>query len=313
MLITKIMGIIRFLKRFILKHIWFGQLEYLYWMISTKHLRRGFVKPFVLDDLTTIGKIIKDKLSVARFGDGELEMIFGIESPGFQEKNQPLVDNLNVVLKSKNERILVCIPLPLSNLKNQNLESRYFWLAFINQYRTQLNEELDPIIIFGNAGITRFYMGQSNLGHSQKIAQTIKKIWEGQDLLIIEGEFTRLGIGTDLFKNSKSISRIICPPKNAFSQKDKIFTFAKKYGENKLILIALGPTATILAYELALENYWAIDIGHIDIEYNWMLNKCTFKSPIRGRHVNEFGSAQDMDLSDSENKEYESEIICKTF
>ena len=45
----------------------------------------------------------------------------------------------------------------------------------------------------------------------------------------------------------------------------------KFYGRDKLILIALGPTATVLAYDLAKEGYWAIDIGHLDLEYEWFL------------------------------------------
>lgn len=305
------MVIFRFFKGCILRHLWFGQLEFFYWKLSTMRLREDFIKPLILNDLSTIQKIIKEKLSVARFGDGELKMVFGIESPGFQEKNDILVDRLNQVLRSKNEKLLVCIPLPLSNLKNQNLESKYFWISFINQYQNELNRVLDGTIKFGNAGITRFYMGQNNPRHSKKIVRSLKRIWEGEDLLIIEGKYSRLGIGTDLFKNAKSISRIICPPKNAFVQIDLIFGAAKRYGKEKLILIALGPTATVLAYQLALEHYWAIDIGHVDIEYNWMRDKSTFKSPIKGRHVNEFGSVQDLALNAAENDEYEGEIIAK--
>jgi hypothetical protein len=40
--------------------------------------------------------------------------------------------------------------------------------------------------------------------------------------------------------------------------------------KNILILISLGPTATVLAYDLAKLGYWAIDIGHIDNEYEWL-------------------------------------------
>ena len=39
------------------------------------------------------------------------------------------------------------------------------------------------------------------------------------------------------------------------------------------MLIALGPTATILAYDLAEKGVQALDVGHIDIEYEWFLRK----------------------------------------
>ena len=107
-------------------------------------------------------------------------------------------------------------------------------------------------------------------------------------MVIIEGEKSRLGVGNDLFDNMKSIERIICPTMNAFNKyKEIINTIKKKVKKNKLILIALGPTATILAYDLYKLGYRAIDIGHIDIEYEWFLRKAKTKIPIKNKYVNE--------------------------
>ena len=36
-----------------------------------------------------------------------------------------------------------------------------------------------------------------------KLFNLLKKIWEGQEIVFIEGEKTRLGIGNDLFENAK--------------------------------------------------------------------------------------------------------------
>ena len=46
---------------------------------------------------------------------------------------------------------------------------------------------------------------------------------------------------------------------------------------DSIILIALGPTATVLAYDLSKRGYQAIDVGHIDIEYEWFLNNASKK------------------------------------
>ncbi|MBW7986337.1 DUF1792 domain-containing protein [Lactobacillus helveticus] len=35
-------------------------------------------------------------------------------------------------------------------------------------------------------------------------------------MLIIEGKYSRSGEGNNLFSNANSVSRIICPSKNAF-------------------------------------------------------------------------------------------------
>ena len=60
---------------------------------------------------------------------------------------------------------------------------------------------------------------------------------------------------------------------NAFNVYEKIIASVKHFDNNVLILIALGPTATLLAYDLHKLNYQVVDIGHIDIEYELYLRK----------------------------------------
>ena len=52
-------------------------------------------------------------------------------------------------------------------------------------------------------------------------------------------------------------------------------------------MIALGPAATVLSYDLAKAGYHALDIGHLDIEYEWFLRKATKKINIEDKWVNE--------------------------
>jgi len=63
--------------------------------------------------------------------------------------------------------------------------------------------------------------------------------------LIVEGEQSRIGIRNDLLNQTKSIKRIICPTKNAFRVYNKILNSVLKISKDHLILIALGPTATV--------------------------------------------------------------------
>ena len=53
----------------------------------------------------------------------------------------------------------------------------------------------------------------------------MKKIWDHKEIVIIEGEQSRLGIGNDLFKNAISIQRVLCPILNAFKS---IFKYQEK-------------------------------------------------------------------------------------
>ena len=69
----------------------------------------------------------------------------------------------------------------------------------------------------------------------------IQQIWADKDILLIEGEKSRLGVGNDLFDNVKSIRRILAPNTNAFDHYDAIMKIVQKYSPNEyLILLALG-------------------------------------------------------------------------
>ena len=138
----------------------------------------------------------------------------------------------------------------------------------------------------------------------------MKKIWDKKDVVIIEGEQSRLGIGNDLFDNMKSIQRIICPSENAFEIYDKIYNEALKIDKDKLVLLALGPTATVLAYDLFKAGYQAIDIGHVDIEYEWFLRKATKKIKIESKYVTEVKEGRE-NIQEVKDEKYKNEIVAR--
>ena len=142
--------------------------------------------------------------------------------------------------------------------------------------------------IYFDTNFTRFYIDYKSDKNARKLIPLIKKIWEKRDVCIIEGEYTRLGVGNDLLDNANSIYRIIAPSINAFNKYDEILNAVRKYAsKSDLVLIALGMTATCLAYDLAKEGYQAIDIGHVDIEYEWFRMKAKSRVPIANKYVAE--------------------------
>ncbi len=72
----------------------------------------------------------------------------------------------------------------------------------------------------------------------------------------------------NIFDNVKSIIYQTAPNVDAFKEYDNILMEASKVDKNKLVIIVLGPTATILAYDLALKGYQALDMGHIAKAYD---------------------------------------------
>ena len=88
---------------------------------------------------------------------------------------------------------------------------------------------------------------------------------------------------------------------------DKILECCKDQAKDKLFLLALGPTATVLAYDLCKIGYQAVDIGHIDLEYEWFLKGQGCRTEIVGKYNNELaGGDKPVEIQD---KQYQSQII----
>ena len=107
-------------------------------------------------------------------------------------------------------------------------------------------------------------------------------------MLLIEGKTAKIGVGNDLFHGAKRIERMECPTKNAWDvYEDILKTVEEKASRDTLICISLGPTATVLAYDLALVGYQALDIGQLDNEYEWYIRGAEERIPIPGKMVAE--------------------------
>ena len=158
--------------------------------------------------------------------------------------------------------------------------------------------------------ISRFYLPYTDKSDCELIVKKLKQLFKDRDVLIVEGENTRFGLGNELLSLAKKVSRILCPPKNAYKIYNKILERIEQENKNQLVLLALGPTATILAYDLAKEGYQAVDIGHMDIEYEWYLRKADRKIDIENKAVNEVSGVVNKEIKDKELKAmYESQII----
>jgi len=284
-------------------------LKYYYLYVSTLYQRSHFHKVKVKSLEQTIHDILVHKKSISRYGDGELRMMLDKGNDRFQTRSPELCKRLKEVLSSDLDSLIIGLPGPLCSVKGEILDSKYFWLRFINLYGNLIAEYLKAEKVYGNAGISRFYLGQKDKRLSVQILEKIKKIWDKKDMLIIEGEFSRMGVGNDLFDNTASLSRLLCPAEDAFAKYDEILAAAKKYGKDKLILIALGPTATVLSYDLAKSGYWAIDIGHVDVEYMWMLSNAQTKIPVKGRYVVEVKGESDFEIPEAFRDHYYNSIV----
>ncbi|WP_242919046.1 SP_1767 family glycosyltransferase [Pontibacter liquoris] len=250
------------------------------------YLRYKNLTPNVLSVESTVKKIIVSKSSVARFGDGEIRLMRG-EDIEFQNASKELSLRLQEVLRSNEKGIIICIPDVFSNLNQYKDKAKYIWIKHLAKYYGYWAKSLNSDTIYYNAFITRPYIIYKSITLANERFNSIKSVWHEKNIIIIEGSKSRLGLGNDLFDNTKSIKRILCPTVNAFSKYNDILEEAKKIRKDNVILIALGPTATVLAYDLHQEGYQAIDIGHIDIEYEWYKMKANWTINVPDKHTNE--------------------------
>ena len=243
----------------------------------------------------TLREIIVNNKSISRFGDGEYRIIYG-ENTAFQKYDKNLSQRLLEVLKSNEKNLLIGINIPYrkKDLDERSESSKSFWYGYFASNKLKIARFINKKRIYYSSMISRFYSVYKDKTKCFEYIKTLKKIWDKRDILIIEGEKTRVGIGNDLLNNSNSIKRIICPTYHAFSVYEKIISAVKNFDKNILILIALGQTATVLAFDLYKLNYQVIDIGHFDIEYELYLRKAKTIMKIPYKFVLEAGGTKNI-------------------
>ncbi|MGL4561595.1 MAG: GT-D fold domain-containing glycosyltransferase, partial [Brevinema sp.] len=110
----------------------------------------------------------------------------------------------------------------------------------------------------------------------EEYIKPLKMSWSNKNIIVIEGEHSRVGMDNDLFNTSESVDRIIGSAVNAFNEFDRLYkeslATASKYNkDNVLFILALGATATVLSYDLHKQGYRAWDSGNFSILYDFVL------------------------------------------
>ncbi len=224
----------------------------------------------------TLDKILQEKSSFSRFGDGE----FRLMEDGrihYQSCSPELAIRLKEVIASNIPNLLIGLPPCFGSMDDFLPPVRDFWIKLMSRKRQTVYSYLDMNRVYYNAFLSRVYIQShktdEHYRHCGDFYEKAKKIWAGRDIVICEGQGTRFGIFNDLLDDAASISRILCPARNAFDRYEEILSAFDGVGTDKLILIALGPTATVLAYDLCRKGYQAIDIGAFDVDYEWFRRK----------------------------------------
>lgn len=256
----------------------------------------------------TIEYISIPKHSIVRFGDGEFSLMGGKNIYEYQKYDEKLAKYLEeVILYTNDENLLVSLPETLTDLKKFKRKSQKIWSINFGQNHTVYKKFCKSNYEYGNAFVSRPYMIYEDKSSSEKCFKRLINAFEGKDIVLIEGYYSRSGVGNNLFSKAHSLKRILCPNKNAFDKFDQILDATMQIDKNSLILVAIGPTSKPLCLNLVKRGYWVWDIGHIDSEYEWFLRRANSKEIIQGKHTAE---SLDSDIVDCVDKDYEKSILC---
>lgn len=245
-------------------------------IISINH-RMNFLKYELKDDLEnlylpkilskheTVEYILKGNKSVARLGDGEFKIIKGGVAV-FQKKNQELAKRLLKILNSDDEKIAIGIPWtcchsPLTVASIDDKRSRKFLSSFFGENVEWIMKSLKKDKVYID---TRFTAPDDSVEYYEDIMQ----LWKNRNITIICGDRVFKNIKNNIFDCANSVEYQYAPTENAFEKYDEILERAKTISKDRLVIIILGPTATVLAYDLALLGYQALDLGHIAKSYD---------------------------------------------
>lgn len=275
--------------------------------VADKIRQGGYQFPLIHSGEEAVNRIVNEKCSMIRFGDGEFEIMAGNDRVNFQKYDKDLGSRLKEVIQTEQENILIGIADNYGNLDlyaeeiadgirgymTEETRARHFSLLRLDK-------------VYYNAYLFKcYYPYKDKSGTAGRVA-FVKRIWQDRDVILIEGAQTRTGQGNDLFDNVKSIRRILCPTQNAYKKYQEILETTKNLIKDELVLCVLGPAGKVLAYDLINSGRQVVDIGQMDMDYEWYLAGVGKKVPNPTKYVSQLPPAEVEDVDD---EAYRSQII----
>lgn len=256
-------------------------------------------------------KMLRDGSSLCRYGDADFEIILGRDRAWYQKKDENLAKCLKEILWINTPGINIAVAQDFSGLERyKESAADGIRLYMEGNVRHEVAGLLSDEVTYYDAYVSRPYYIYKDSKNADVIFPLFKKLWNNRDVCIIEGVFGRFGIGNDLLSNVSSVSRIACPARNAWDKYGLIKSYIiHNIQKDRLLLISLGSAATVLACELALEGYQAVDIGQLDNEYDWYLAKASDRTAIKGKMVAEVSQKWEEDPAIE--KVYNQQLITK--
>lgn len=208
--------------------------------------------PLVLTENQTLRAAL-DGSSLARYGDGELKIARGNDAKS-QAGDPVLAKRLRQILAAKAGPCLVCIP----NIESKTPKAE-FWRTYRDPRYTQFYTGGSRIVgpAYGSSFITR--PDSAPWIDTGDYWQRVIDLWRDRDVVLVRGSSKSLCLA-DLGA-AKSVDEVIVSRQHAWADYPPLMTRLAQ--ERRRVLLCLGATATVLAFDLAALGVQALDLGHI--------------------------------------------------
>lgn len=212
-----------------------------------------------LSFVDTMKRISEEKVSFARFGDGEFRMMLRPEYKlRFQSPSPELANELrDVFTMSGYDPSSLMIGFP-------QLYRNPHWSGVWADVWSSLQEFIGPGATFGNSHVSRPIFFQQ-LG--QPGVDMWRKAWDGQSVVVVTGKGSRFSLVPELFDNAASVRLVESKPVDAFTDLPRLMKVLEGSAPEELHLVSLGPAGTVLAAWLSRADRRAVDVGHISDSY----------------------------------------------
>lgn len=220
----------------------------------------------VLKQRESIELIIRSGKSFVRYGDGEINLMKGIDQP-FQKYDEELVQKLYGILRTPRPNLLV-------GLNEYYFEPGYMYSNFdynrrhAYEFRKFFKENCNKDTIYIDGQCT-FYEFGNNGEETISFWNTWKEAFRGRELVIICGEGILDKLEYDVFEYAKSKKFVYAPSRHAWSNHAEIIDRIKKEAnKDQLMVFILGMAGKAMIPEVTDLGYCAWDVGHLAKSYN---------------------------------------------
>lgn len=219
--------------------------------------------PKVLPEKDTFKLVRDQRLNLARYGDGEFKLAMGKDIK-LQPNSKLLQYHMQNILKNPH---LKCLPA-IQNIYEPSLFNslpdgkKKFWAKYRSDNVTQY---LDPNRTYGSSFVCR--KDNAPWISCDDILQW-RTLWEDEVVISVVGHKKW---SVDIIDNTSRTIEVRGPEKNAFAEFDDILSRLRHIWVQEqayIIVLQIGPTATVLANELAKYDIWAIDLGSWQFNYS---------------------------------------------